>query len=246
MHLYYISDEQRMVMELARSIAREKIAPVAAHHDETETYPEEPDAAPRPAGADGHLAAGGLWRQRHGRARGRPRGRGDRVGVRGDRDQLGRDSARRLPHSPGRDRGRRSAGTCRASRRASARRLLALGARRGLRRGARLRTTAVRRGDRYVLNGTKLWCSNGSHAGVITLFATVDPGKGAERHHGIPRRAGISRASPSASRSARWGSARRRPSRSISRTARSPWRTAWARRARASGSPCGRSTTRGP
>src|SRR4029450_1763876 len=42
MHLYYISDEQRMVMELARSIAREKIAPVAAHHDETETYPEEP------------------------------------------------------------------------------------------------------------------------------------------------------------------------------------------------------------
>src|SRR5215475_11601114 len=42
MHLYYISDEQRMLMELARSIAREKIAPVAAHHDETETYPEEP------------------------------------------------------------------------------------------------------------------------------------------------------------------------------------------------------------
>ena len=42
MHLYYLSDEQRMVMELARSVAREKIAPVAAHHDETETYPEEP------------------------------------------------------------------------------------------------------------------------------------------------------------------------------------------------------------
>ena len=42
MHLYYISDEERQVMELARSIAREKIAPVAAHHDETETYPEEP------------------------------------------------------------------------------------------------------------------------------------------------------------------------------------------------------------
>src|SRR4029450_4637670 len=42
MHLYYLTDEQRMVTELARSIAREKIAPVAAHHDETETYPEEP------------------------------------------------------------------------------------------------------------------------------------------------------------------------------------------------------------
>ena len=31
-----------MVQELARSVAREKIAPVAAHHAETETYPEEP------------------------------------------------------------------------------------------------------------------------------------------------------------------------------------------------------------
>src|SRR5947208_5560425 len=41
-----------------------------------------------------------------------------------------------------------------------------------------LATTAVRRGDRYLLNGTKLWVTNGSHAGVITLFATVDGGKG--------------------------------------------------------------------
>src|SRR5262249_44685253 len=45
---------------------------------------------------------------------------------------------------------------------------------------ASLQTTAVRKGDRYVLNGTKLWCSNGSNAGVITLFATVDPRKGAK------------------------------------------------------------------
>ena len=42
MRLYYISEEQRMIMELARSIARERIAPDAAHHDETETYPKEP------------------------------------------------------------------------------------------------------------------------------------------------------------------------------------------------------------
>jgi alkylation response protein AidB-like acyl-CoA dehydrogenase len=45
---------------------------------------------------------------------------------------------------------------------------------------ASLETTAVRTGDRYVLNGTKLWCSNGSNASVITLFATVDPKKGAK------------------------------------------------------------------
>ena len=36
----------------------------------------------------------------------------------------------------------------------------------------------MRRGDRYLLNGTKLWVTNGSHAGVITLFATVDGGRG--------------------------------------------------------------------
>ena len=39
--LYYLTDEQRMVMELARALAREKIAPIAAQHDEAESYPEE-------------------------------------------------------------------------------------------------------------------------------------------------------------------------------------------------------------
>ena len=43
---------------------------------------------------------------------------------------------------------------------------------------ASLSTLAVRKGDRYVLNGQKLWVSNGSHAKVITLFATVDRGRG--------------------------------------------------------------------
>src|SRR5438067_1656463 len=37
-------------------------------------------------------------------------------------------------------------------------------------------------GDRYLLNGTKMWVSNGSHASVITLFATVDRGRGG---HGV-------------------------------------------------------------
>ena len=43
---------------------------------------------------------------------------------------------------------------------------------------ASISTRAVRKGDRYVLNGTKLWVSNGSKASVITLFATVDRGRG--------------------------------------------------------------------
>jgi alkylation response protein AidB-like acyl-CoA dehydrogenase len=47
---------------------------------------------------------------------------------------------------------------------------------------ASMTTTAVRKGDRYLLNGTKMWVTNGSQAGVITLFATVDRGRG---HQGV-------------------------------------------------------------
>src|SRR5687768_18586762 len=39
--LFYLTDDQRMIRDLARKIARERIAPHAAHYDETETYPEE-------------------------------------------------------------------------------------------------------------------------------------------------------------------------------------------------------------
>jgi alkylation response protein AidB-like acyl-CoA dehydrogenase len=47
---------------------------------------------------------------------------------------------------------------------------------------ASMTTTAVRKGDHYVLNGTKMWVTNGSHASVLTLFATVDRGRG---HKGV-------------------------------------------------------------
>jgi alkylation response protein AidB-like acyl-CoA dehydrogenase len=43
---------------------------------------------------------------------------------------------------------------------------------------ASMSTTAVRKGDRYLLNGTKMWVTNGSHASVLTLFATVDRARG--------------------------------------------------------------------
>ncbi|HOB89378.1 MAG: acyl-CoA dehydrogenase family protein [Bacillota bacterium] len=41
-----------------------------------------------------------------------------------------------------------------------------------------IRTTAVRDGDFYVLNGTKQWITNGGEADIYVVFATVDPEKG--------------------------------------------------------------------
>jgi acyl-CoA dehydrogenase len=47
---------------------------------------------------------------------------------------------------------------------------------------ARLKTTAVRRGDEYVLNGSKTFISNAGYAAWTVVFAKTDPTKG---HRGI-------------------------------------------------------------
>jgi butyryl-CoA dehydrogenase/short/branched chain acyl-CoA dehydrogenase len=41
-----------------------------------------------------------------------------------------------------------------------------------------LSTKAELKGNEYVLNGRKLWITNGKEAGVFVLFATIDPGAG--------------------------------------------------------------------
>jgi acyl-CoA dehydrogenase len=47
---------------------------------------------------------------------------------------------------------------------------------------ARLKTTAVRRGDEYVLNGSKTFITNAGYAAWTVVFAKTDPDKG---HRGI-------------------------------------------------------------
>jgi alkylation response protein AidB-like acyl-CoA dehydrogenase len=44
---------------------------------------------------------------------------------------------------------------------------------------ASIQTTARREGDYYVINGRKLWCTNGDKAGVITLTCVTDQALGA-------------------------------------------------------------------
>jgi short/branched chain acyl-CoA dehydrogenase len=41
-----------------------------------------------------------------------------------------------------------------------------------------LKTRAEKKGDKWVINGTKIYISNAAHAGVFLVMATVDPSKG--------------------------------------------------------------------
>jgi alkylation response protein AidB-like acyl-CoA dehydrogenase len=43
---------------------------------------------------------------------------------------------------------------------------------------AAVRTTAIRDGDHYVLNGTKLWITNGGEAEIYSVIALTNPSKG--------------------------------------------------------------------
>jgi isovaleryl-CoA dehydrogenase len=40
---------------------------------------------------------------------------------------------------------------------------------------ASMRTRAERKGDRFILNGTKMWITNGPHADTIVVYARTDP-----------------------------------------------------------------------
>ncbi len=45
-----------------------------------------------------------------------------------------------------------------------------------------MRTTAVRDGDAYILNGNKIFITNGGEAEIYVVFAVTDPEK---KHHGV-------------------------------------------------------------
>ena len=45
-----------------------------------------------------------------------------------------------------------------------------------------MRLTAIKKGDHYVLNGSKLWITNGPTADVLVVYAKTDPAAG---HRGI-------------------------------------------------------------
>ena len=179
--LFYLNDDQRMIRDLARKIARERIAPHAARYDEAESYPEDSIAAIVESGLYG------IWvPEEYG---------GTNLGclalalvaeeiawacaATGTQyvDQplgglpilLAGTEAQKKKYLPRLATGELLAAYSLSEPGAGS-------------DAAGLKTTAIRHGDHYVLNGSKQWCTNGDHAGVICVFATVDPSK---RAHGV-------------------------------------------------------------
>jgi alkylation response protein AidB-like acyl-CoA dehydrogenase len=177
--LFYLTDEQRMIRDLARKVARERIAPHAARYDETESYPEDSLRAIVEAGLYG------IWvPEEYG---------GTDMGclalalvceeiaaacaatatqyldqpLGGLPILLAGSDAQKKKYLPRLATGEMLAAYSLSEPGAGS-------------DAAGLRTTAARQGDHYVLNGAKQWCTNGDHADVICVFATVDPAKRAK------------------------------------------------------------------
>jgi len=177
--LFYLTDEQRMIRDLARKVARERVAPHAARYDETEAYPEDSMRAITEAGfyavwvpegyggSDLGCLALALVCEEIAYACAASGTQYLDQALGGLPILLFGSEAQKRKYLPG-----LASGAI-----LSAFSLSEPGAGSD---AAGLRTTATRRGDHYVLNGSKQWCTNGDHADVITVFATVDPSKRAK------------------------------------------------------------------
>jgi alkylation response protein AidB-like acyl-CoA dehydrogenase len=171
--LYHLTDDQRAIRDLARQIARERIAPLAAHVDETGEYPHEQLKVLAQQGLMGlHIP------EEYGGAGAGPLAfclaaeevawacaststiflvqnlGGYPIGIAGTEEQ----KRRFLP--------RLASGEMTAA--------FSLSESGSGSDAVAMQCAAVRKGDRYVVNGSKMWVTNGSHAGVITVFVTTD------------------------------------------------------------------------
>ena len=54
-----------------------------------------------------------------------------------------------------------------------------------------MKTRAEKKGDRYVLNGAKMWITNGPVADTLIVYAKTDPARGRARHQRLPDREGF-------------------------------------------------------
>jgi len=177
--LFYLTDEQRMIRDLARKVARERVAPHAARYDEAEAYPEDSMRAITEAGfyaiwvpeeyggSDLGCLALALVCEEIAYACAASGTQYLAQALGGLPILLFGSEAQKKKYLPGLASGEILSAFSLSEPGAGS-------------DAAGLKTAAIRRGDHYVLNGSKQWCTNGDHADVITVFATVDPSKRAK------------------------------------------------------------------
>jgi alkylation response protein AidB-like acyl-CoA dehydrogenase len=177
--LFYLTDEQRLIRDLARKVARERVAPHAARYDEAEAYPEDSMRAITEAGlyavwvpeeyggSDLGCLALALVCEEIAYACAASGTQYLDQALGGLPILLFGSEAQKKKYLPGLASGEILSAFSLSEPGAGS-------------DAAGLKTTAIRRGDSYVLNGSKQWCTNGDHADVITVFATVDPSKRAK------------------------------------------------------------------
>ncbi len=83
-----------------------------------------------------------------------------------------------------------------------------------------MKTRAEKKGDRYVLNGAKMWITNGPVADVLLIYAKTDPSGRPARHQRLSRREGLQGLPAGRRSSTRWGCAAPTLPNSCSRIAR--------------------------
>ncbi|MFH1022781.1 MAG: acyl-CoA dehydrogenase family protein [Planctomycetota bacterium] len=177
-HDFFFTEQQVMIRDLARRIAREKIKPVAAHYDEAEEFPwdivkilAESDLCgvyiPEAYGGMG----GGVFEQcivveELSRACSGIALAMAATGLGTFPILLCANEEQKKKYLPDIASGKKLAAFAITESEAGS-------------DATALKTTAKKDGDFYVLNGTKQWITNGGEAETYTVFASTDPSKGA-------------------------------------------------------------------
>src|SRR3990167_3091407 len=175
---YLLTDEQKMIRDLARRIAEEKLRPVAAKYDQSEEYPWEIIKIAAEAGLFGLFIPeeyGGmsvnvlnlcLATEELSRACGG-------IAVCYAASALGTypiilfgNEEQKKKYLPPLAKGKTIAAFGITEPEAGS-------------DASAIKTTAVKKGDHYILNGTKHFITNGSEAGIYTVIAMTNASKGA-------------------------------------------------------------------
>ncbi|MDC4206240.1 MAG: acyl-CoA dehydrogenase family protein [Candidatus Manganitrophus sp.] len=110
---------------------------------------------------------------------------------------------------------------------------------------ANIQLSAKRDGDHYILNGTKLWITNGDIADIVVVYAVTDPALKARGGSPLLLSKQPRPVSPPTGFKTRWACAARRPPSWFFRMSVSRRRTFWAKSEKASSSRCRRWMNRG-